>query len=182
MLSGDAGRSAGWSWDGFDPERLDGSTLDGVAVEPVAVESDGETPAHPNLIDRVDHLVVATPDIDRTIGRYEEAGLDLRRTRTLGEGRDRRIQAFFWAGDLILELVGPAAPSGSGPSALWGISFTSSDLDATIAELGPDRIGSPRDAVQSGRRIATLRTREGGISLPLAVMSPHSATDCAHPE
>jgi hypothetical protein len=30
----------------------------------------------------------------------------------------------------------------------------------------------PKDAVQPGRRIATLRTRELGLSVPIAFMTP----------
>ncbi|MEA2424509.1 MAG: hypothetical protein QOH13_919, partial [Thermoleophilaceae bacterium] len=43
------------------------------------------------------------------------------------------------------------------------------DMDVTAAALG-DRLGSPRDAVQQGRTIATLG-REAGSSVPLAFMS-----------
>ena len=34
-------------------------------------------------------------------------------------------------------------------------------------------MGTPKDAVQDGRRIAGLRGKEVGIRLPIAVMSPH---------
>jgi hypothetical protein len=45
-----------------------------------------------------------------------------------------------------------------------------SDLDALAARLG-DKLGPIRDAVQPGRRIATLR-REAGSSVPIAFMTP----------
>jgi hypothetical protein len=176
VLHDDPGRVASWSWSGLNTDE---PSLDGVAIEdmsPDQTETRTDAPPHPNLIDRVDHLVVATPLIGRTIDAYEAAGLELRRTRTIGEGSSRRTQAFFWAGDLILELVGPTAPEGDGPAAIWGVSFESPDLDGTVAALGPDLIGPARDAVQRGRSIATIRTRDIGISLPLAVMSSHSAT------
>ncbi len=53
---------------------------------------------------------------------------------------------------------------------LWGISFLVADMDATAAFLG-DLLGTPRDAVQPGRRIATLR-REAGLGPAIAFMSP----------
>ena len=51
-----------------------------------------------------------------------------------------------------------------------GISFLVADLDATAAFLG-DLLGTPRDAVQPGRRIATLG-REAGLGPAIAFMSP----------
>jgi hypothetical protein len=50
--------------------------------------------------------------------------------------------------------------------------FVVDDLDATVAWLGPDVVSTPRDAVQSGRRIASIR-REAGLGLPVALMTPH---------
>jgi hypothetical protein len=41
-----------------------------------------------------------------------------------------------------------------------------------VASLG-DRVGEVRDAIQPGRRIATLR-RSAGLSLPVALMTPVS--------
>jgi hypothetical protein len=43
-------------------------------------------------------------------------------------------------------------------------------LERTVAFLG-DRVGEIRDAVQPGRRIATLR-RSAGLSVPVALMTP----------
>lgn len=46
--------------------------------------------------------------------------------------------------------------------------------EATVAWLG-DRVGEIRDAVQPGRRIATLR-RSAGLGMPVAVITPpHNA-------
>ena len=78
-------------------------------------------------------------------------------------------QIFFRLGPVILELVGPPAPDGDGPARFWGIAFTVTDLDATARYLG-DRLGTVKDAVQPGRRIASLR-KEAGLALPIAFMS-----------
>ena len=40
-------------------------------------------------------------------------------------------------------------------------------------EMGGEGLGTVKDAVQPGRRIATVRTKELGISVPIALMSPH---------
>lgn len=87
----------------------------------------------------------------------------LRRLREPPEAPAR--QAFLRLGPVILELVetGHAAP------AFWGLVVTVADLDAAAAGLG-ELLGSPRDAVQPGRRIATVR-QAAGLSVALALMS-----------
>ena len=83
-------------------------------------------------------------------------------------------QTFFWAGDVILELVGPdeGEPVTDEPTSIFGLALVSADLAATATALG-DLLGTPKDAVQPGRQIAGLRNRAVGIALPIAVMSPH---------
>ena len=127
---------------------------------------------HANLVDAIDHVVVMTPDSDRTTTALERAGLEARRIRTFDVGGMVRRQTFFWMGDVILELVGGDEPTGTGPPALWGLALTSPDLDATAAALGAF-CGPPKPAVQQGRRIATLKTRDLDISTAVAIMSPH---------
>jgi hypothetical protein len=61
-----------------------------------------------------------------------------------------------------------------GPARFWGITFAVEDLDAAAGMLG-DRLGSIRDAVQPGRRIATVR-REAELGLPVALISAEDRT------
>jgi hypothetical protein len=56
------------------------------------------------------------------------------------------------------------------PARLWGLAFLVDDLNRTKQLLG-DRLGDPRDAVQPGRRIATLK-RDAGLSFGCAFMTP----------
>ena len=56
-----------------------------------------------------------------------------------------------------------------GPARLWGIAFLVDDLDATGSALG-ELLGAPRDAVQPGRKIATLRP-EAGLGPAIAFMT-----------
>ncbi|HEX6422821.1 MAG TPA: VOC family protein [Acidimicrobiales bacterium] len=152
------------------------------ATEPAAARRAATTDppsgrhAHPNGTTALDHLVVVTPDLDRTTAALAALGADPRRTREAGRGR---LQRFFRLGAVILELVGPATPAGDGPASFWGLAFTVADIDATAAHLG-DRAGPPRPAVQPGRRITTLRKDDatGGVSVPVAFMSP---VDLARP-
>ena len=45
------------------------------------------------------------------------------------------------------------------------------DLDLACDHIGADRISPPKDAVQPGRRIATVRA-DVGVGVPLALMTP----------
>lgn len=173
LVGGDGGRGIrAVAVDGIDRE------IDGLAF---AASHDAEAPdplpapAHRNQVTSFDHLVAMSPHMDRTTTSLESAGLELRRTRTFGPADDLRRQAFFWLGDVILEVAGSDTAAGEGAATLWGLALTSTDLDRAAAELG-DAMSAPRDAVQKGRRIATIRTRELDISVPIALMTPHART------
>ena len=128
------------------------------------------TPDHPNGVIALDHVVVSTPDFTRTVEAFESAGVKLRRTRDAGTSERPMKQGFFRMGETILELVGSPTASAPGPERFYGLAFTVADLDATAAFLG-SRLRPPKDAVQTGRRIATL-DRAVGSTVPLAFMSP----------
>lgn len=150
----------------------EGGDLDGIATA-ASAEPAGTTVDHPNGVSTLDHVVVATPDLERTVAALTAAGLEERRRRDVGGGRQ---QVFFWLGEPILELVGPVEPAGDGPARVWGLALTCPDLDATVASLG-DAVGAAKDAVQPGRRIATLRHKALDISVPIALMTPHVRPD-----
>lgn len=148
-------------------------SIDGIATSVVGPDGPVVEPVpHPNRVVAFDHVVLRSPDLDRTTATFGELGLDLRRTRVLGDGPDRVEQRFFRLGDVILELVGPAVPAGDGPCTIWGYALVTDDIDASAAVLG-DRCSPPKDAVQPGRRIATVRTRALGIGPTIALMTPH---------
>jgi hypothetical protein len=117
----------------------------------------------------IDHLVVLTPKLERTIEALEDAGLELRRVREGDTGMGRFRQAFFRVGRPILEVVEAADMDAGAPARFWGITFTTADIDASAAVLG-DKLGRVKDAVQPGRRIATVR-KEAGLGLPVALIS-----------
>lgn len=134
-------------------------------------------PSHPNGVVAIDHVVVSTPDVDRTVAVLEGLGLSCRRRREgAAYGSQRMRQAFFWLGDVILEVVGPEAPDpeqADRPASFFGLALTCADLDATGAFLG-ERMKPPVDAVQAGRRISTISSK-AGAKIPIALMSPHVA-------
>jgi hypothetical protein len=72
-------------------------------------------------------------------------------------------------GGLIVEIVErPDVPTG--PAAFWGLVINVDDIDAAYELLGDDRISRPKDAVQPGRRIATI-SNDVGLGLPVALMT-----------
>lgn len=146
-------------------------SVDGLATSTTTDEA-APPVAHPNGVVALDHIVLRSPDLDRTTAALGSLGLDLRRTRDVGTAERPVQQRFFRLGDVILELVGPSTPMGDGPCSIWGYAVVSDDLEATAATLG-EACSSPKEAVQPGRRIATIRTRALGIGVTLAVMTPH---------
>ena len=130
---------------------------------------------HPIGALRIDHLVVMTPDLDRTVRAVERTlGLPLKRTRD-GSAAGRPVrQAFFRMGEVILEVVGPPDPDparAGGPAAFFGVAVTVASLDAAFERLGPDLLSPPKPAVQPGRSIATVRSA-AGLQVALALMTP----------
>jgi hypothetical protein len=128
--------------------------------------------------------VVLTPDLDRTLAALDAAGLELRRIRdTTSYGSPMR-QAFFRLGPTILEVVsgdtGTGLPAADAPATWFGLAVDVDDLGATKALLG-DGIGDAKEAVQRGRRIATFRHRQLGLSVALAAMDDlgDGDDDCA---
>jgi hypothetical protein len=112
-------------------------------------------------------VVVASPDLDRTTEALGAIGLELRRSRDAG----RMEQRFFRAGEVILEVVGRPDAHDDGPSAFWGLALTAADLAAAGTLLG-DALGPVSEAVQRGRRIATLRHEAVGLHVPIAFLTP----------
>ena len=174
----------GWAFApdaGHPPPRP--GTLDGLAttiVDPPAVTG-GDGPVHLNTTVRLDHVVVLSPDVDRTTEVLGATGLDVRRVRPIPGSDPVRVQVFFRAGEVIIELVGPQEAAGDGPATFFGLAFTVTDLDTTAALLG-EHLSEPRSAVQPGRQIATLRHRALGISVPVAFLSKRSPEDTPRAE
>jgi hypothetical protein len=156
-------------------EEPDGLPIHRSQAPPRETRSD----PHPNGVIGLDHLVAFCSGLERTIPAIEQAGLELRRLREEPTPAGAPRQAFFRLAEVILEVI--ESPPGSheernpaAASRFWGLAFSVTDLDATVSYLG-DRLGEPRDAVQPGRRIATVR-REAGLGVAVAFMTPDPRT------
>ena len=149
--------------------------LDGLPFAPSDAPPRERGAAHPNGSTEVDHLVAFSPDLDRTVERLVAAGFDLRRVREEPTPAGAPRQAFFRVGEPILEVVQQREDQirdRSAPARLWGLAFVTEDIDRTAEMLGEHSSG-PRDAVQPGRRILTVK-RSAGLSVPLAFMTPRT--------
>jgi len=152
-------------------------SIDGL---PTSASTDAElttgAPAHENGVETIDHLVILSPDTDRTVAALEAVGIESRRTRQVDReqyGFEAR-QTFFRLGEVILELIGPNEPMDGAdgrPAGFFGLAYSVRDLDAT-ASLLSEHLGRIKDAVQPGRQITTLRHKDLGMSVATAFMSP----------
>ncbi|MEU0494757.1 glyoxalase [Mycobacterium sp. NPDC006124] len=144
--------------------------VDGIAT--TASHSRPVSPAtHPNGVTSVDHVVLFSPDLSRTIAALAGLGTSPRRERDGGLGGRPIRQVFFRLGEVIVEVVGAPDAASDGPATLWGVTYVVDDVEATAAAFG-DRTSPVKDAVQPGRRITTLRHREFGMSVRTALISP----------
>jgi catechol 2,3-dioxygenase-like lactoylglutathione lyase family enzyme len=192
-LVGDAasGGIVRWALRDSPTAELDGLPTDLIDAGPGAAER------HPNGALAIDHIVVMSPSLDRTAAALDDAGVRLRRVRDAGPPDAPIRQGFFRLGEVILEVVAPREtddrdtgtsqsraqadasatwpprPGPSDPASFWGLVFVVADLQRCADLLG-EHLGQARDAVQPGRRIATLR-RSAGVSVPVAFITPAPA-------
>jgi hypothetical protein len=172
-----AGPQAGSGIVGWSLRELASVELDGIPTgiadgPPVA---DGGAPTHPNGVIAIDHIVVVSPALDRSVRILKAAGMDLRRVREEPTPAGAPRQAFFRLGEVILEVVQEPeevlerAGGPDRPAFFWGLALRVSDLERAVEAMQP-HVGSIRPAVQPGRRIATLR-RSAGLAVPVALIS-----------
>jgi hypothetical protein len=162
-------RTVGFTIDGAGDELVVGTTairfVDGEREGIVGWELDGDLPPadtglHGNGAREIDHVVLMTPDLDATTEDLAQQGFDLRRTRDVGNGT---TQAFYrFANGPILEVVGPI--SAVDRPHLWGIVFNTTDLDALP--------WPSKEAVQPGRRIATVKGARLGTAIAFMSYGP----------
>ncbi len=158
----------GWSLGGLSSDGpLD--DLDGIpTTRSTAVIA---APAsHANGVTAIDHVVLLSPHLGRTVESLAAVGVEPRRERDAELGGRPMRQIFFRLGEVIIEAVGAPVTASDGPATLWGITYVVADIDATTSFFG-DRTSPVKDAVQPGRRITTLRHQELGMSVRSAMIS-----------
>jgi hypothetical protein len=146
---GEGGGLRGWTLAGDGPPDLDG-----IPTRWASAQERGRGALE------LDHVVVFTDDRDRTMAALVAAGADERR-RADPPGVPAPM-GFVRLGEVVVEVA-----QAGGPPHLWGLTAVIDDLGV----LPEDLVGPPRDAVQPGRRIATVR-REAGLETAVAFMTP----------
>jgi hypothetical protein len=173
LVGRDAGkRILGWSLRDVPDGALAGGAVDGLPTT-VSSAAPAEPVRHENGATVVDHVVVLCPDLDRTVAAVTALGVAARGERRTDTYGAPMRQVFFRLGEVVLELVG-GETAGEGDAGFFGLAITVEDLDAAASLLG-EHLGSVKEAVQPGRRIATLRHRDLGMSVATALMSPGPA-------
>lgn len=129
----------------------------------------GPSPFGPTVAVGLDHVVVNTADPEAFRSAIADVlGLELRRVRPIGNGRE---QWFYKPENTVIEVVTtPDMPAG--PARLWGAVASVEDIEALASTLGDGLVSTPKQAVQPGRRIATVR-EAAGLGVPFALMTPH---------
>ena len=154
----------GWALSGIDDTTTSIASLTTTVVEQLAPIF----ATHSLGARSIDHVVVMTGDLEQTTGDVALAtGCELKRIREVGKIR----QGFhrIGRGGLIVEVVQHEDDDRSAAE-FWGLVIIVEDLDEACAQLGADRVGEPKDAVQPGRRIATIRSSVG-LCTTVALMS-----------
>lgn len=121
---------------------------------------------HPNLIDRIDHVVYTVPALDPAVDALTSVLGTPPRRRAFPRGPSGPEMAFFRAGEGFIEVVASGRPP-----TLMGIAFSTPDLDACVASMreAGAPVGDPKPAVQGGRIASVWREHVGwGV----AVMEP----------
>ncbi len=166
-----------------DPDDLPGD-IDGVPTSAiVGAGTPPVAPVHPNGVTTIDHVVVMTPDLDRTVAEFEALGISCRRVHEGAAYGSKTVrQAFFWLGNpdgtdeekVIVEVVGPQVvepDQAHEPARFFGLALTSADLTLSASVIG-EHMKPPTEAVQPGRKIASISSKAGS-TVALVLMSPH---------
>lgn len=163
------GRDRGTGIIGWSLREFDGTDVDGIPTAPSRTDppAPGE---HPNGVVDIDHIVMMSPDLTRTVAALDSAGVQPRRERDTELGGRPVRQIFYRLGAVVLEVIGSPETRSEGPATLWGITYTVADIDNTATFLG-ELTSRVKDAVQPGRRITTLRHQRLGMSVPSAFIS-----------
>ncbi|MGD9837427.1 MAG: VOC family protein [Afipia sp.] len=116
-------------------------------------------------VSMLDHLVIATPDPDRTAALYgARLGLDMKLDRTIPAIGTRFL--FFRTGGLVFEIIHRLKDGrGDGPDKIYGVSWRVADVEATrkrLQEAGLE-VSEVREGRKPGTRVFTVRTGTFGV-------------------
>lgn len=116
-------------------------------------------------VDALDHLVIATPDPERTAALYgARLGLDMKLDRTIAALGTRFL--FFRTGGLVFEVIHRIKDGRSdGPDKIYGVSWRVADVAATRTRLEQAglEVSELREGRKPGTQVFTVRTGTFGV-------------------
>ena len=119
----------------------------------------------PASVALLDHLVIATPDPERTAALYgARLGLDMKLDRTIAAIGTRFL--FFRTGGLVFEIIHRIKDGrGDGPDKIYGVSWRVADVEATRTRLQQAglEVSEVREGRKPGTRVFTVRTGTFGV-------------------
>lgn len=154
-------------------------------VHPRSIASDTSDGVHSNGVYEIDHIVVYTHDL--VAAKADLATLGMAMKREIVNDKKHFRQTFYRPNQTIIEVISTFSPAESrstpppnpfqvrsaGVGAIWGVTFSCSDIDQTYSLL-QSCTKPPHEALQRGRRMIVVDPRkQPSIPMRLAFMSPH---------
>lgn len=154
----------GWAWQGVDRP-----VVGDIPTFAADREHPGTNFPHPNQAAGLFYVVLFSPSWAEGADALAALGVDPGEARPMGPEGKQVLRSVAPAGDVSIEVIGPAEHDPERPWSLWGTIVEVADIDATAAHIG-DRLRPIKPAMQEGRRIATL-DKSAGSSVAIAFMS-----------
>lgn len=159
--------------DGFEPQSWRSCRIPDektASIKTFFIEEENRIPPKPvpaDCVHTMDHFVIATPNIERTLSHYgARLGLDLRLDRTHPEWGVHFL--FFKTGGLIFEIVNRLREDNdpSRNDSIFGLTWTVKDLKAAHARL--EKVGLNISEIRTGRKPGTevFTVRDGNLGVP----------------
>ena len=142
-------------------DAFDGAQLEIVEPEPALA---GEN-APSKWITRIDHAVLRVPMVSTVSERFADwFGVETKRSM---ERSDFHF-AFMRPGDVVIEVIGPAAGGDPGTGRVAGLAFEVKDIDTLtgVVKAKGYPIGEPHPALQGGRIVSIHHS--GACGVPVA--------------
>jgi catechol 2,3-dioxygenase-like lactoylglutathione lyase family enzyme len=173
----DDGRTRSWLG-----SNLDAKATGGLQLLLMAPPRDGawplSEPTGPGAIEKLDHVVVTTGNVDRALGVYgAKLGLDLRLDRENPQWNARQL--FFRVGDAVVEMGAKiGGESSEKPDRFGGLAWRVTDPEAAqarIAAAGFD-VSEVRAGRKPGTKVFTVRDAPGGAPTLMLSAEPKLET------
>jgi catechol 2,3-dioxygenase-like lactoylglutathione lyase family enzyme len=175
----DDGATRTWLGSTLDPAATGGLQM--LLMAPQETPFPLSEPTGPGAIEKLDHVVVGTGNVDRALGIYgAKLGLDLRLDRDNPQWNARQL--FFRCGDAVVEMgarIGEASLEAlARPDRFGGLAWRVTEPDAAqarIAAAGFD-VSEVRTGRKPGTKVFTVRNAPAGVPTIMLSAEPKLET------